>query len=165
MPCSRTAFGLLPARTVLRAEKTVRRVRGFLRRNFFGNDPAPPIPFEGYEIHVGETFYEAGTHFLADVQCHGETKFVGDGAVSASGRVFGTYVHGLFDNDELRHAFIRTARAAVDLAPAGKYARIGAEREARIDRLGDHLRKSLDKNLLKSWIVDPSAPTVQKRQG
>lgn len=165
VPCSRTAFGLLPARTVLRAEKTVRRVRGFLRRNFFGNDPAPPIPFEGYEIHVGETFYEAGTHLLADVQCHGETKFVGDGAVSASGRVFGTYVHGLFDNDELRHAFIRTARAAVDLAPAGKYARIGAEREARIDRLGDHLRKSLDKNLLKSWIVDPSAPTVQKRQG
>ena len=34
-PCSRTALGLLPVRTVLHAEKTVRRVHGCLRQNFF----------------------------------------------------------------------------------------------------------------------------------
>jgi len=41
---------------------------------------------------------------------------------------------------------------------------INAERDARIDRLADHLRKSLDMNLIKSWIVDPSAATVEKRR-
>ncbi len=154
--CSRTALGLLPVRTVLRAEKTVRRVRGFLRRNFFCNDSAPPIAFEGYEIHVGETFYETGTHFLADIKGRGETEFVPDGAVSESGRSFGTYVHGFFDDDDFRHAFIRSARAAVDLAPASAWAHVGAEREARIDRLAVHLKNSLDINLIKSWIIGPS---------
>jgi len=162
--CSRTALGLLPVRTVLRAEKIVRRVRGSLRRSLFSNASAPPVHFEGYEIHVGETFYESGTHPLADIRCRGETKFVADGAVNESGRVCGTYVHGFFDNDDFRHEFIRAARAAVDLAPAEQFARVGAERDARIDRLADHLRKSLDMNLIKSWIVDPPAAAVEKRQ-
>ena len=82
-------------------------------------------------------------------------EFVADGAVNESGRVFGTYVHGLFDSDDFRHAFIRATRAAVDLAPAEKFARVGAEREARIDRLANHLRKSLDINRLRNWLVEP----------
>src|SRR5580765_4699275 len=96
--CSQTALGLLSVRTVLGAEKIVRRVRGSLRRSLFSNASAPPVHFEGYEIHVGETFYESGTHPLADIQCQGETKFVADGAVNETGRVFGSYVHGFFDN-------------------------------------------------------------------
>jgi len=154
-PCRRTALGLLSVRTVLGAEKIVRRVRGSLRRSLFSNASAPPVHFEGYEIHVGETFYESGTHPLADIQCQGETKFVADGAVNETGRVFGSYVHGFFDNDDFRHAFIRATRAAVELAPAEKFARVGAEREARIDRLANHLRKSLDINRLRNWLVEP----------
>jgi hypothetical protein len=44
----------------------------------------------------------------------------------------------------------------VDLSPAKTWVDVGAEREARIDRLADHLRKSLDMNLIRSWIVAPS---------
>jgi adenosylcobyric acid synthase len=156
-PCSRTALGLLPVRTVLRAGKTVRHVRGSLRQNFFRNDSSPQVTFEGYEIHVGETLYETGARPLADIERQPTMESLPDGAVSESGRLFGTYVHGFFDNDDFRHAFIRTARAAVDLAPAEKYARVRAERDARIDRLADHLRKSLDINLIKNWIVEPCA--------
>ena len=156
-PCSRTALGLLPVRTVLRAGKTVRHVRGSLRQNFFRNDSPPHVTFEGYEIHVGETLYETGARPLADIERQPTMESLPDGAVSESGRLFGTYVHGFFDNDDFRHAFIRTARAAVDLAPAEKYARVRAERDARIDRLADHLRKSLDINLIKNWIVEPCA--------
>lgn len=154
-PCSRTGLGFLPVRTVLRAEKTVRRVRGSLRGNFFRNDSSAQLTFEGYEIHLGETFYQTGARPLAGIEREGTMGSVPDGATDESGRIFGTYVHGFFDSDHFRHSFIQAARAAVDLAPAQRYARVGAERDARIDRLADHLRRSLDMNLIRSWIIDP----------
>jgi len=162
VPASAAGLGLLPVRTVLCAEKIVRRIHGSMRGKFFGGGLSPQAHFAGYEIHVGETFYETGARALADIVRHGTKESVPDGAVSPSGRVLGTYVHGFFDSDDFRHGFIQAARAAVDLAPAERYARIGAEREARIDRLADHLRESLDMNLLKSWIVNPSGRGREK---
>ena len=49
----------------------------------------------GYEIHMGET--ERGED--------GEA-FSGDGAVSPDGLVFGTYLHGLFQNEGAVHALL-----------------------------------------------------------
>jgi adenosylcobyric acid synthase len=105
---------------------------------------------------VGETFYEPASRPLADIVRHGIPGSVPDGAVSPSGRVLGTYVHGLFDDDDFRHALIAAARRAVGLASAEAWADVAAEREARIDRLANHLRKSLDINRVRSWIVGPS---------
>ncbi|MGH7854261.1 MAG: cobyric acid synthase [Candidatus Binatia bacterium] len=161
-PVSAAGLGLLPVRTILHAEKTVRRVRGSIRGNFFDCGFSPQAHFAGYEIHVGETLHETGARALADIVRQGTRESVPDGAVSESGLVLGTYVHGFFDSDDFRHGFIQAARAAVDLVPAERYARVGAEREARIDRLADHLRKSLDMNLLKSWIVNPSGRGREK---
>ena len=152
----RKGLGFLPVRTVLQPEKTVRPVEGCLRTNIFDAGLLPETRFEGYEIHVGETFYEVGARPLADVVRQGIPGSVPDGAVSASGRVLGTYVHGFFDNDDFRHSFLAAARRAVDLAPAEIWANVARERAARIDRLADHLRKSLDMNLIRSWIVAPA---------
>ncbi len=155
-PVRAAGLGLLPVRTVLRPEKTVRRVRGFLRGEIFTGGFIRQTHFEGYEIHVGETFYETGARPLATIEREASTESVPDGAVSESERVFGTYVHGFFDNDDFRRAFIAASRAAVDLAPAREYASVGGQREARIDRLANHLKRSLDLDLLKSWIAVPS---------
>lgn len=165
VPVSENGLGLLPIRTVLRKEKTVRRVRGSLRCNFFRAGLSLQVPFEGYEIHVGETLYESGAFPLIDIERQGATELVPDGAVSKSGCVFGTYVHGFFDNDDFRHGFIQAARAAVDLAPAASYVNANAERNARIDRLACHLRKSLNMNLLKSWIVGPCRRASENYRG
>jgi len=152
-------------RTVLGAEKTVRRVHGRLRQNFFHSGLPEQVAFEGYEIHVGETLYETGAFPLTDIERQGAAEFVPDGAVSESGRVFGTYVHGFFDNDDFRHGFIQAARDAVDLAPAASYVNINAERDARIDRLACHLRNSLNMNLLKNWIVGPCRRASESYRG
>ncbi len=69
---------------------------------------------------------------------------VSDGARSADGRVAGTYLHGIFDDDGFRHAFIRAAREARGLAPARELAALAVEREGRIDRLAAHVRASVD---------------------
>jgi adenosylcobyric acid synthase len=154
-PCSQTGLRLLPVRTVLRAEKTVRRVRGCLRSNLFGG-LWPESPFEGYEIHVGETIYETGARPLTDIVRQGTANSIPDGAVGDSDRVLGTYVHGFFDNDDFRHFFIQAVRRAVGLVPAATWAHVTAERDARIDRLACQLRRSLDIQLIKSWIADLS---------
>ncbi|MEN6610071.1 MAG: cobyric acid synthase [Methanoregulaceae archaeon] len=63
--------------------------------------PVPPIlsgigEVTGYEIHMGET--DRGLDPEA---------FGGDGAVSRDGLVFGTYLHGLFQNESAVHALLR----------------------------------------------------------
>ena len=62
---------------------------------------------EGYEIHSGVSEYGEG----------GKPLFVingkGDGAVSSGGRVWGTYIHGIFDNDDFRRAFVMSKLGGV----------------------------------------------------
>jgi adenosylcobyric acid synthase len=149
---------------MLKKEKVARRVRGFLRSDFFGVQVFRQIPFTGYEIHVGETLYENRALPLGEIEREGATELIPDGAVSQSRRIFGTYVHGFFDGDEFRHDFIRAARAAVGLAPAIRWINSHAERDARIDGLADHLKKALDINSLKSWLAEPSGskPTAAR---
>jgi adenosylcobyric acid synthase len=48
----------------------------------------------GYEIHMGVTASK------------GETAFEDDGAVSGGGLVIGTYLHGIFENENFRNAFL-----------------------------------------------------------
>jgi adenosylcobyric acid synthase len=165
VPLSENGLGLLPIRTVLREDKKVRRVRGRLRGNFFCAGGSRQNLFKGYEIHVGETVYQAGARPLAEIEPQGVREAVPDGAVSQSDRVFGTYVHGFFDCDEFRHSFIQAARVVANLAPAAGFVNSSAEREARIDHLACHLRKSLNMNLLKSWIVGPRHRAAENSTG
>jgi adenosylcobyric acid synthase len=136
-------LGRLPVRTVLRDEKTVRRAVG--QTGLWGSKS-----FSGYEIHMGETLYENGAEPFAQIVRENETTPIADGAIGSSCRVFGTYVHGLFDDDGFRHGFLDSVREACGLAPAREFA--AANRDARIDRWADHLRQSLDMNLIRGWL-------------
>jgi adenosylcobyric acid synthase len=138
-------LGLLAIRTVMRDEKTVRRAAGRTRL-------WDALSFSGYEIHMGETLYENGVEPFAEILREGEQEPASDGALASSGRVWGTYIHGLFDDDGFRHRFLDIARQACGLAPARSYACVMAERQSRIDRWADHLRQSLDIDLIRGWI-------------
>ncbi len=145
-------LGRLRVRTVLRGEKTVRRVSG---RTRLWDAPA----FSGYEIHMGETLYEGGVETFAEILREGESQAILDGAISSwgsswgssSGKVWGTYVHGIFDDDAFRHSFLDFAREGCGLSPARSHVCVTAERQARIDRWAGHLRQSLDMNLIREW--------------
>lgn len=135
-------LALLGARTTLVSEKIVRRVRVTPRPHaLFG--ATERVAANGYEIHMGRTILAPGVRAFADVEREGGTALE-DGARSADGRVVGTYVHGLFEDDVLRHAVLRALRATRGLAPARAMLPRAAEREARIDRLAAHVRASLD---------------------
>jgi adenosylcobyric acid synthase len=75
------------------------------------------------------------------------------GAILSAGRVCGTYIHGLFDDDELRHSFVNCARESCGLAPALSHVCVTAERQARIDRWAEHLRRSLNMDLIRGLAL------------
>jgi adenosylcobyric acid synthase len=141
LPRAMPGLGKLPVRTVMRGEKTVRRATG---RTRLWNAPS----FTGYEIHMGETLYENGAEPFAEILREGEPQPTSDGALAAGGRVWGSYIHGLFDDDAFRQSFLRFARESCGLAPARTHVCVAAERQARIDRWAGHLRQSLDMNLI-----------------
>jgi adenosylcobyric acid synthase len=82
---------------------------------------------------------------LEIVERNDEPVRVQDGLVSNDGRVWGSYVHGLFDNDGLRHRLISRIMGGAAMAPAkGRLASFQKWKEEQYDRLADHLRRHLD---------------------
>ena len=55
-------------------------------------------------------------------------------------------------SDEYRHTFLNSARLACGLPPAQRYVCVTAQRQARIDRWANHLRQSLNIDLIREWI-------------
>ncbi len=154
----------LPVNTILTSEKTTRRVQGRLDQKSFCGFPLPTTPFEGYEIHVGETGYLPTAIPIAKIAREGVGNEADDGAISQDGFVLGTYVHGFFDNDQFRHHFIDSMRVSVGLSPVSRKANLTAEREARLNRLAEHLKSSLNVELMCSWLKLPANITNSARQ-
>ncbi|MBR2215126.1 MAG: cobyric acid synthase [Selenomonadaceae bacterium] len=137
-------LGLLPIKTVFAAEKLTAQVvadcPGF---NFLGSTiAAQSLP--GYEIHMGETEFFGGTHPFILRRRHGAACHEPEGTVSAEYPVLGTYIHGIFDNDDFRRQFLNALRQAKHLPPLPQGRNLSAEKERNYDRLADAVRQSLD---------------------
>ncbi len=65
---------------------------------------------------------------------------ISDGAVSPDGRVLGTYLHGIFDNDGFRNAFLNRLRLGKGLSPKSA-AQVLPD---PLDLLAEHLERHLD---------------------
>ncbi|GAC1542150.1 MAG: cobyric acid synthase [Candidatus Velthaea sp.] len=140
---SLAGLGLLPLRTVLAKEKVTQLVRVRPRSGAWFGIAAGDGEGTGYEIHMGESTPHGAHQPFADVQ-RADGRSLPDGAVSNDGRVIGTYVHGIFADDAMRHAFVRAARTVCGLDSPRVLSAYAAEREARFDRLAAHVRASID---------------------
>ena len=105
-------LGLLPAKTVFEHHKLTNQVRAIVNLDFYKGE------IGGYEIHMGRTYFsnDRGDNnggirsaFTVIERSGKETRDEGGGAVC--GNVIGTYIHGLFDNDGFRQAFLNYIRA------------------------------------------------------
>jgi adenosylcobyric acid synthase len=147
LAAEREGLGLLSVSTVLGVSKTTRPVTA----EICNTDLWKSKRFQGYEIHMGDTYRSSGTPPFARLVTADGTQFL-DGATSPSAQVFGTYVHGIFDNDLFRHDFVDWGRASLKLAPAEIKVFATSEREARLNRWADHLRKSMKLDLIRDWL-------------
>jgi adenosylcobyric acid synthase len=137
LPGSSPGLGYLAMATGLKQEKQLHRVQGRLTLD--------DVEISGYEIHAGISAGPALAQPL--VRLDGRN----DGAISADGRIIGSYLHGIFESREACDALLRWA--GLDQPRTLDY---GALREAGIDRLADAVEASLDPAWLQS-LAEPSA--------
>lgn len=136
-------LNLLPAETVLTAEKRRRRVTGTVTGASGVFTTLNGRSFYGYELHMGRT--EAGCVPFA-VLSNGEA----DGC--AVGNVFGTYVHGLFDHGPIAAALVNGLLMAKGL-PATAAAEDWRQRQEReLDRLAAAVRANVDMKLINELV-------------
>ena len=135
-------LGILPVETVLEREKITELVHVRPHRSAFFGIENGSHRGTGYEIHMGRSSSE-GMRAFAELE-RKDGGLCSDGALSEDRRVVGTYVHGLFADDEMRHAFVQAAREASGLDKAKRMVRYAADRDARFDRLAAHVRGALD---------------------
>jgi len=150
-------LGLVAIRTVMSKDKITAQVSARLISDRMFGVAIDQRETAGYEIHLGETSYLAGAQPLFELRrSHASHPVIHDGAQSEDGRIWGTYVHGLFDGDSFRHALLRNARLACQLEPCADYAFVTAERQNRIDRLADCVESALDMDNICEWINVPA---------
>jgi adenosylcobyric acid synthase len=126
-------LGLLDVATVLGPVKTLRRRTG--------TDCGTGIPVTGYEMHMGTTAgADCARPLLALDELGGSAR--PEGARSGDGRIAGCYLHGLFESDPFRHAFLAGLRGERGraVAPGRHEARI----EAALDEIAAHVEANVD---------------------
>jgi adenosylcobyric acid synthase len=144
-----SGLGLLPIRTTMCSDKLTRNATGKLAATILFEQAVGPCDLSGYEIHVGHTSYEKfATHFAALSTPTGTTN---DGCISPDTRIFGTYLHGVFDNDDFRHLLIRAAHTFHNLATPTELHQWKRLREKSMDRLAREVEHALDMEEILSW--------------
>lgn len=133
-PGEAQGLGLLDIATVLEGEKVLLSAEGM--------ECATGEAVQGYEMHIGRTEGSGLERPMLRLR-NADGTLGPEGAVSADGRVMGSYLHGLFQADGFRHAFLDRVRRRSASGIA-----FGAAIEATLDALADHLQAHLDLNAL-----------------
>lgn len=163
---------LLPIRTIFAEKKTRTRVNGTAAG--FSNDGVP-VKINGYEIHMGETIrdggqpfswiqYENGENIAAmatdsDARSGYKTDSNPNGTPAGgkedgciSGNVFGTYVHGVFDTEEMQHAirYFLAERKGVrpETYENGETFSMAKYKEEQYDKMAKIIRENLDMDMI-----------------
>ena len=147
-------LGLLPFRTEFEAEKT-RTQTHLVLEDLTGDFAAlNGQRVDGYEIHMGRTMPDHHiTHTAARGDAPADSTSTGamtsrsaDSFIYAqAGNVFGTYLHGFFDSDELRNAFVERLYRRKGIDREGcEVVNYEAFKEAQFAKLSAALRASLD---------------------
>lgn len=157
-PGESSGLGYLPLRTTLLAEKTLTRTSGVTHR--WGTR------VQGYEIHMGQTLCEGGElePWMNVTRRNAQPTDGRDGVMSADGRIWGTYLHGLLDEPATLAAFLHelNPNLAEQVQDATEQARAFQERQ--YDLLAEHLKSHLEIDRLMAIMDHDNGPTKESKR-
>jgi len=146
-----TGLSLLPVTSRFLTMKATRQIsaRVLVDRGLFAK--AKDFTVRGYEIHMGITTGSSMLNPFEVTQRGSQPCADLEGCMSPDGNVLGTYIHGLFHNDDFRWALLRNLaeKKGKDFSPV-----IGSfSIDEQYDRLAAHVRDSIDMGLIQRLIA------------
>ncbi|RPJ16976.1 MAG: cobyric acid synthase, partial [Chloroflexi bacterium] len=133
-------LGLLPTETFFIPEKATYQVHARVTGQTAWLAGLSECDLQGYEIHMGRT-NSASTWLQIDTRNGMPCEF-SDGSMTANGRVWGCYLHGLFGNPAFRQAWL----TSLGWSPKNQSLALQAvdQLERSLDYLADEVEAALD---------------------
>ncbi len=139
-------LALLPVETIFEGDKATYRAQGRVLGGAGWLASLAGQAVSGYEIHLGRT--TGGSAWLEIAERNGQPVSLPDGAVGEDGRVWGCYMHGIFENEAFRRAWL----AGLGWGGAGNQTLPLAGHEAAFERLADAVETALTMKQLEGII-------------
>jgi adenosylcobyric acid synthase len=146
---SANGLGLLDVDTEFACEKVTAQVKARVHAATGLFKGMQEIEVAGYEIHMGRSLRQAEQAAFDVMSSNGRRCHYADGAADAGGNIFGTYIHGLFNNAPFTRQFLHNLNASPTLRGT-TYQPL--DREKAYDRLAEVFRHSLDMQAVNNII-------------
>ena len=145
-------LGLLDTSTVFQGGKTRTRIHGTIReeRNLYHLENRQ---LEGYEIHMGATTNLGGAVPMIEL-ADGRT----DAYMTPDGRIWGSYLHGIFDNEDLVFGLVHDIMREKGINPGENHLSVAEYKEIQYNKLADLIRNHLDMNQIYRILFDGEKP-------
>lgn len=137
-------LGFLNVETQLEKRKSTYQVEA---EEIGANENTKPTDvLRGYEIHMGKATINNEKSFFKIKKRSGKKCSIKDGAISRDGKIMGTYIHGIFDNDRFRRTFLNkiNKKSKIAHSETEDVFEFHAFKEEQYDQLADAIRNSLD---------------------
>lgn len=134
-------LGIFPMEILFGKKKRTERVEGVFALEGIGS----VLHVAGYEIHMGEARFLAPC--VHPIRMGAEE--APEGAATADGRCWGTFMHGIFHNDALRRAWLNAIRESKGQEPLESGMPFMERRAQAFDRLAEHVRAHVDIGRIK----------------
>ena len=140
-------FGLLDIETTIEDVKITSQVEAHIISDKMP-DMSSPNSLRGYEIHMGRSCGDMCLFKLRRLSHNSE--LIIDGSVK--GNVWGTYIHGIFDNDRFRRGLINSIRIRNGLSPVEKILDYSRLRDDALSRWSEILERNIDIKCIEGLI-------------
>lgn len=144
------ALNLLKIVTVFEPEKMTTLVKGNVKACYGLFKDMSGISVQGYEIHMGRTENTENSVLQLSNRLQEKCNEM-DGCVNENGTVWGTYLHGIFDNDDFRNSMLDNIRKMAN-KPCIAPKKLDNVYQQSLNSLAEHVRSSLDMVKINNFV-------------